>query len=54
MNVIGRCSTQCLHVHENLNFTNVIPPKFLALLDEDLFIGQVVPNNDGLLFIIEK
>jgi len=46
--VIGRCSTQCLHVHENLNFTNVVPPKFLALLDEDLFIRQVVQNNDGL------
>ncbi len=54
MNVIGRCSTQCLHVHEHLNFTNVVPFKFLALVDEDLFVGQVVPNNDGLLFIIEK
>jgi hypothetical protein len=48
MNVIRRCSTQCLHVHEHLNFTNVVPPKFHALLDEDLFIGKVVPNNDGL------
>ncbi len=46
--MIGRCSTQCVHVHEHLNFTNVVPPKFLALLDEDLFIGQVVLNNDGL------
>ncbi len=46
--MIGRCSTQCLHVHEHLNFIDVVPPKFLALLNENLFIGQVVPNNDGL------